>query len=303
MKKRASPALPWSSPGGSSSSSAASSNGGGGDDVSNVATRRTAVAAICGDDGAKNMKVQRGDKGRNRTGRSRNNFPLFFVWCGALWSVGALLAMASKLYSASQTVDPCLKAELSMRQLRLLSSSAGASEKQEEGQHYFTTLPKIIHQQWRERELPVGSKFEKWHQAWLEKFPKPEYEHVLWTDDDAENLIREHYSWFLPTYLNYIPNIKRVDAARYFILHRYGGVYADMDYEPLTNFYARLPKDRVGFVESPHRYMENHQNSLMSSPKGHPLWEDVAFGMLVERKDMPVLHATGPLFVDAVVES
>ena len=40
---------------------------------------------------------------------------------------------------------------------------------------------------------------------------------------------QEHYPWFLPTYLSYPYAIQRVDAIRYFILHREGGVYIDLD--------------------------------------------------------------------------
>jgi mannosyltransferase OCH1-like enzyme len=38
-------------------------------------------------------------------------------------------------------------------------------------------------------------------------------------------------------------------SARYFILHHYGGIYADMDYEPTTNFYDELPQNTVAAVE------------------------------------------------------
>lgn len=40
---------------------------------------------------------------------------------------------------------------------------------------------------------------------------------------------QEHYPWFLPTYLSYPYNIQRVDVLRYFILHKLGGVYIDLD--------------------------------------------------------------------------
>ena len=37
-------------------------------------------------------------------------------------------------------------------------------------------------------------------------------------------------------------SIQRADASRYFILHKYGGLYADLDYEPLMNFWDHLPQ-------------------------------------------------------------
>nr|KAG5701406.1 hypothetical protein BaRGS_032738 [Batillaria attramentaria] len=42
-------------------------------------------------------------------------------------------------------------------------------------------------------------------------------------------LIANNYSWFLADYDSYRYNIQRVDSARYFILHHFGGVYMDLD--------------------------------------------------------------------------
>lgn len=41
--------------------------------------------------------------------------------------------------------------------------------------------------------------------------------------------LQEHYPWFLPTYLAYPYSIQRVDVLRYFILHKMGGIYIDLD--------------------------------------------------------------------------
>ena len=95
---------------------------------------------------------------------------------------------------------------------------------------------------------------------------------MLWTDAKMRALIEEEYPWFLAAYDAYPHNIQRADASRYFILHKYGGLYADLDYEPLGNFWEHLPQHSPGLVESPYQYNERVQNSLMSSPPGHPLW-------------------------------
>ena len=52
-----------------------------------------------------------------------------------------------------------------------------------------------------------------------------------WTDASSRELVAQHYSWFLRAYDAYPSYIQRSDAARYFIIHHYGGVYADLDYE------------------------------------------------------------------------
>ena len=48
--------------------------------------------------------------------------------------------------------------------------------------------------------------------------------------------MQEHYPWFLPTYLAYPYDIQRVDAVRYFILHKFGGIYIDLDMGCLKRF-------------------------------------------------------------------
>jgi mannosyltransferase OCH1-like enzyme len=96
----------------------------------------------------------------------------------------------------------------------------------------------------------------------------------------------------------------RVDAARYFVLHAYGGIYLDMDVEVFHNFYAQLPQDRVSIVESPYRETETFQNSIMASPAKHPFWNEV-FRELLSTYDYykeSVLDATGPRMLDRVVQ-
>merc|ERR1712051_954255 len=95
---------------------------------------------------------------------------------------------------------------------------------------------------------------------------------MLWTDENGRELIESDYPWFLEIYDGYQFGIQRADAVRYFILHKYGGLYADLDYEPLVNFWDHLPQDRVALIESPYQYNEMVQNSVMSSPKEDPFW-------------------------------
>lgn len=161
-------------------------------------------------------------------------------------------------------------------------------------------VPKIIHQQWKTEQIP--QKFMKWRAKWLQLYPEPEYKHMLWTDETGRELIEQHYPWFLETYDGYAHNINRADAARYFILHRYGGIYADLDYEPMMNFYDYLPTNQVGLIESPYYWNENIQNSLMTSPKGDPFWSDLFTILIRNAKLDDVLVMTGPSLVDNAIE-
>lgn len=158
-------------------------------------------------------------------------------------------------------------------------------------------IPKIIHQQWKNDIVPAGD-FTKYHNMWKTLYPEPEYTHMLWTDESARELIKNEFSWFLEAYDNFYMNIQRADAARYFVLYKYGGLYADLDYEPFTNFWEHIPEDRVSLIESPYKINEEVQNSLMAGPKGDPFW-NITFKIMYERrKSHKVLSSTGPSMVD-----
>jgi len=66
--------------------------------------------------------------------------------------------------------------------------------------------------------------------AWRDEFPEAHYR--CWDDEALRSLVSAHAPSFLATYDAYPYFIQRVDAARYFILYVYGGLYADMDMMP-----------------------------------------------------------------------
>lgn len=129
-------------------------------------------------------------------------------------------------------------------------------------------IPKIIHQTYKTTELP-----ERWmdtpiewtglHRGWEYKF---------WTNEDNRKLIEDHYPWFLEQYDSYEFPIMRADVARYFILHHYGGVYADLDIRPTRNIEELLQNEQIVLFETPNLGLTN---SLMASVPGHRFWEYV----------------------------
>ena len=56
---------------------------------------------------------------------------------------------------------------------------------------------------------------------------------VLWTDVDLRQMVAADYPELLQLYDSYPQNILRFDMARHLILYKYGGVYADIDFEAL----------------------------------------------------------------------
>ena len=166
-------------------------------------------------------------------------------------------------------------------------------------------IPKIIHQQ--------GPKdISKWHpnwvesqQTWLAIFPQPEYTHILWNDDSIRDMISTYYPQYLKRYDAVPKNIIKYDIARLFMLHLYGGIYVDLDYEVFKNFQSMLPPNSISIVESPYKENENLQNSLMASPRGHEFWIAVVEDIFRDKnmlRRMCILSAAGPKRIDRNVK-
>jgi len=153
------------------------------------------------------------------------------------------------------------------------------------------SIPKIIHQ-------TAPGDISKWHEIWpkcQESWTRnfPDWEYKMWTDEDLDQFMRVYYPDYYEMYRGYNMNIKRIDAARYFILREYGGIYADMDFECIRNFESELPMDKVSVAESAFEG-EGFQNALMVSPKGLPFWDGVIKDLVEHQSDPHPHHTTGP---------
>ena len=93
-------------------------------------------------------------------------------------------------------------------------------------------IPRIIHQTWRDRDIPPSL------QAYVASWPRlhPGWEIRLWTDDDLAALVRQEYPHLAEQYFGYPRAIQRADLGRYLVLRSHGGVYADLDAEALRSF-------------------------------------------------------------------
>lgn len=137
-------------------------------------------------------------------------------------------------------------------------------------------IPKIIHQIAPKDKTHWHPLWEKCQKTWKLNFPSPEYEYKLWSDEeDIENLIKNNYPFFYDTFMNYPKKINRIDMARYFILIKYGGIYADMDFYCYKNFYNLLDNSKVSIPYSTFSEDEILQNSLIASPINCQYFYDV----------------------------
>src|SRR3989344_7475122 len=93
---------------------------------------------------------------------------------------------------------------------------------------------RIIHQVWF-GTIPNFTKAKKTYDSLKQcrdswKIKNPKYFHIEWNKKMCIDLIKYFYPQHENMFKNYTYDIQRCDAIRYFILHRYGGLYADMDY-------------------------------------------------------------------------
>lgn len=129
-------------------------------------------------------------------------------------------------------------------------------------------IPKIIHQ-------TGPSNISNWHplwfpcaQSWKNQFSTFEYK--FWNDAQIDELVRTEYPDYWEMYQNFPIHIMKIDFVRLCFMHKFGGIYADLDVFCYQNFYSEL-KESVYLLENP---MGNDpiENSLMCSEPEHEFW-------------------------------
>jgi len=122
---------------------------------------------------------------------------------------------------------------------------------------------------------------------WIDMHPG--WDVKLWSKEANEQLMREDYPWFYPTWAALPREIIKLDAVRYFYLHKYGGVYVDLDTEPLkpmgelfataghgsgpTGYNSTAPPIIFAFLSGANAgHTDNVPNGWMAAAPGHPFF-------------------------------
>lgn len=163
-------------------------------------------------------------------------------------------------------------------------------------------IPKIIHQMWKNNVIP-----EKWINA-VNKCKNLNYQYILWTDEKMNEFVRINYPLFYNVYKSYKYNIQRVDAFRYLVIYKYGGIYIDMDIECKTNLDSLLHYDIV-FAKSLN-IGQSYTNSFFMSKKEHPFFKYCINNLENNKnsykyfgKHLHVMNSTGPLFLTKMINN
>jgi len=137
-------------------------------------------------------------------------------------------------------------------------------------------IPRIIHQTWKSHDIPHDIYPEHWIESW--KTFHPHWEHRLWTDADAEELVRKTYPQFYDFYVALEPPIKKADFARFLFLHSHGGVYVDLDMVCLQPVAPLLAEHELVFGRlSPDNDYYQVPNAFMASTRYHDFWMRIAY--------------------------
>lgn len=151
-------------------------------------------------------------------------------------------------------------------------------------------------------------KWRPWIKTWENAAPTHRLE--LRSYMDSQESLREILNASVPAYAAAIMSmrakIERVDMARYALLHRDGGVYADQDLELLSPHVLRCAACSSRLIlpyESGHGRSLVGQSFLISPPR-HPFWLAL-IGELVRRYDAGCYEPfnTGPDAVTAVLNT
>ena len=167
-------------------------------------------------------------------------------------------------------------------------------------------MKRIIHQTWKSDNIP--SYYQKWIHSWKENHS--EWDYMFWSDNDLRDFISTNYNWFIKTYDGYSKNIMRVDAARYFLLYHYGGLYVDMDVECYRAIDDLIYNKCVLFREYPDDFLQTEigsqniiTNSIMYSDASSPLFKmlvnslDIKSQQNISNENLNVIYTTGPMFL------
>lgn len=164
-------------------------------------------------------------------------------------------------------------------------------------------IPRIVHQTWKDANIDYWI-FQRSRKSVAEHLG--DWEYRLWTDADLDVLVQEDFPWIYEAWKRLDRQIKRVDTARYCILYKHGGLYADLDFIFTRKIDEILDEEHDLYLyRSTQAIVKGWEflgNALMFSAPGQQFWLDVLEYMLSLPPNTAVLHHTGPRALGAFYE-
>ncbi|CAF1366488.1 unnamed protein product [Adineta steineri] len=171
---------------------------------------------------------------------------------------------------------------------------------------FYQRIPRIIHQTWKDKQVP-----ERWNRSVesIRQLNADQFEYRLWTDADIHTFVRQEEPYlYQHTFVKYAHDIQRVDAFRYIVLHRLGGLYIDMDngcyqsFESLLRILEAVDSDSPHLAAFPRTSPIGISNGFMISTKGHPLFKNLISRLPLFNHNylidyLTVMMSAGPLYL------
>lgn len=171
-------------------------------------------------------------------------------------------------------------------------------------------IPKIIHQTWRDKDL--SEDFQMLADSWKELHP--EWHYILWTDEMNREFIKRFFPDFLLQYDSYESIIQKVDAVRYFILYKIGGLFVDLDFECIENIESLIASSACVFALEPIAHCEQFKkekiicNAFMACRSGNDFMKTIcdslsSFSWQDQHFINNILGTTGPFALTEIYDN
>jgi mannosyltransferase OCH1-like enzyme len=142
-------------------------------------------------------------------------------------------------------------------------------------------IPRIIHHTWKSK-TDIPDNFSFWRNSFIEL--NPDFEFRLHDDADNRAIVAGFAPALLDIYDSLPQEIFRADFVRPIYLYRWGGIYADMDFQclkPLSG-YADRSGIYLGSMGTDLDFSHSIPNAMMASSPGEPFWL-LYLALMVER--------------------
>jgi mannosyltransferase OCH1-like enzyme len=156
-------------------------------------------------------------------------------------------------------------------------------------------IPRLIHQSWKNAAVPNRIYPDAWRTSWRELQPRWDYK--FWTDAHNRELVERTYPQFLNFYDSLDAGIKRADFSRFLYMHRFGGVYVDLDFICLRELTPLLYGASIVVGQlSKDNFHYRIPNAFMASEPGLDFWLALATdAMNAPQEEQGVERLAGPL--------
>jgi hypothetical protein len=168
-------------------------------------------------------------------------------------------------------------------------------------------IPHKLHIMWRSRYVPKT--LMKFIKTWVDNYPL--WEFWFWTQECGEKLVQKIYPEHLAIYRGYPHDVQRADVRRYYVLHTFGGIYADGDMESLKPIDDVISQHPCILSQEPdtHAYIWHKRNdtitsnALMACRPNHPFFQEVIASIPRAAKHTGLLESTGPFLLHIVMKT